>query len=138
MIIKEYMEYREKELLRLYSAVGWTAYTADTNALEQGFRNSMLILGAYENEELIGLVRVVGDGSTIVFVQDLLVLPEKQRQGVGTALMKAVLERYSGVRQIELATDNTHKTTAFYKSLGFSGYAETGICGFIRPNRRRP
>ena len=132
MMIREYLEYREKEILRLYSAVGWTAYTADMKALEQGIRHSLLILGAYENEELIGLVRVVGDGATIVFVQDLLVLPEKQRQGIGTALMKAVLERYSGVRQIVLATDNTCKTKAFYKSLGFSEYAETGICGFIR------
>lgn len=132
MEIREYTEYREEEILRLYTEVGWTAYTKDMSALEQGYKHSLLVLSAYENEELLGIVRAVGDGHTIVFVQDILVFPEKQRQGVGTALLKAVLNRYPDVRQIELVTDNTPKTVAFYKSLGFSELSEIGCCGFVR------
>ena len=70
--------------------------------------------------------------NTIIFVQDILVFPREQRKGVGTALMKAVLDRYPDVRQIELATDNTSKTVAFYKSLGFTEFSEMGCCGFMR------
>ena len=132
MEIREYTEYREEEILRLYTEVGWTAYTKDMSALEQGYKHSLLVLSAYENEELFGIVRAVGDGHTIVFVQDILVFPEKQRQGVGTALLKAVLDRYPDVRQIELVTDNTPKTVACYKSLGFSELSEIGCCGFVR------
>ena len=132
MEIREYTEYREEEILRLYTEVGWTAYTKDLSVLEQGYKHSLLVLSAYENEELLGIVRAVGDGHTIVFVQDILVFPEKQRQGVGTALLKAVLDRYPDVRQIELVTDNTPKTVAFYKSLGFSELSEIGCCGFVR------
>ena len=132
MKIREYTEYREEEILRLYTEVGWTAYTKDMSTLEQGYKHSLLVLSAYENEELLGIVRAVGDGHTIVFVQDILVFPEKQRQGVGTALLKAVLDRYPDVRQIELVTDNTPKTVAFYKSLGFSELSEIGCCGFVR------
>ena len=132
MEIREYTEYREEEILRLYTEVGWTAYTKDMSALEQGYKHSLLVLSAYENEELLGIVRAVGDGHTIVFVQDILVFPEKQRQGVGTALLKAVLDRYPDVRQSELVTDNTPKTVAFYKSLGFSELSEIGCCGFVR------
>ena len=132
MEIREYTEYREEEILRLYTEVGWTAYTKDMSALEQGYKHSLLVLSAYENEELLGIVRAVGDGHTIVFVQDILVFPEKQRLGVGTALLKAVLDRYPDVRQIELVTDNTPKTVAFYKSLGFSELSEIGCCGFVR------
>ena len=132
MEIREYTEYREEEILRLYTEVGWTAYTKDMSALEQGYKHSLLVLSAYENEELLGIVRAVGDGHTIVFVQDILVFPEKQRQGVGSALLKAVLDRYPDVRQIELVTDNTPKTVAFYKSLGFSELSEIGCCGFVR------
>lgn len=132
MEIREYTEYREEEILRLYTEVGWTAYTKDMSALEQGYKHSLLVLSAYENEELLGIVRAVGDGHTIVFVQDILVFPEKQRQGVGTALLKAVLDRYPDVRQIELVTDDTPKTVAFYKSLGFSELSEIGCCGFVR------
>ena len=132
MKIKEYTDYKEEEILRLYSEVGWTAYTKNMLALRQGFKNSLLTLAAYENDELLGIIRVVGDGFTIVFVQDILVFPNKQRQGIGTALLKAVLERFSNVRQIELATDNTPKTLAFYISLGFSEFSEMNCCGFMR------
>ena len=132
MEIREYVDFNTDEIKRLYSEVGWTAYTDNMPALEQGYKNSMLVLAAYEDDELLGIIRAVGDGFTIVFIQDILVFPEKQRQGVGTVLLKAVLDRYPNVRQIELATDNTPKTVAFYKSLGFSEYSEIGCCGFMR------
>lgn len=132
MEIREYTEYREEEILRLYSAVGWTAYTDNPRALEQGFRHSLLVLAAYEGDALIGLIRVVGDGSTIVFIQDLLVDPAHQRQGIATALVRAVLARYPDVRQVELVTDNTPETIAFYRSLGFTELSEIGCCGFMR------
>lgn len=132
MEIREYKEYKEDEIKRLYTEVGWAAYTENMEALEQGYKNSLLVLAAYENEELLGVIRVVGDGFTVVFIQDILVFPGKQRQGVGTALLKAVLEKYPDVRQIELTTDNTPKTLAFYKSLGFSEFSEIGCCGFMK------
>lgn len=132
MEIREYRAYNEAEILPLYASVGWTAYTDHPDVLRKGFANSMLTLAAYEGEQLMGIIRTVGDSHTIVFVQDILVFPEYQRKGVGTALLQAVLDRYSHVRQIELATDNTEKTIAFYRSMGFWEMSETCCCGFMR------
>ena len=132
MEIREYGEYKENEIQRLYTEVGWTAYTENMSVLEQGYKNSLLVLAAYENGELLGIIRCVGDGFTIVFVQDILVFPKKQHQGIGTALLKAVLKKYPNVRQIELATDNIPKNVNFYKSLGFSEFSEVGCCGFMK------
>ena len=132
MEIKEYQKYNEEEILKLYAEVGWIAYTQDPEALREGYGNSLLTLAAYENEELLGIIRVVGDGATIVFIQDILVFPEHQRKGVGSALLKAVLERYGHVRQVELATDNTPKTIAFYQAMGFREFSELGCCGFMK------
>lgn len=132
MIIKEYNEYKEDEILGLYSDVGWKAYTEDPEALRKGYENSLLILAAYEGEDLLGIIRAVGDGQTIVFIQDILVYSRYQRQGIGTALLNAVLDRYRNVRQIELVTDNTEKTIAFYRSAGFRPLSEFGCCGFMR------
>ena len=75
---------------------------------------------------------MVGDGATIILVQDILVYPKYQRQGIGTALLKAILEKFSDVRQIQLVTDNTPKTVAFYKSLGFLNFSEMACCGFMK------
>jgi ribosomal protein S18 acetylase RimI-like enzyme len=130
--IREYTKYNEEEISCLYNAVGWTAYTENMPALREGFKNSMLVLAAYDGEELLGIIRTVGDGATIVFVQDILVFPDKQRRGIGTALLKEILNRYPNVRQIELATDNTAKTVAFYKSMGFAEMSEIGCCGFMK------
>lgn len=132
MKIKEYTEFKKDEIWQLYTQVGWTAYTENMTVLERGYKNSLLVLAAYENEELLGIVRVVGDGATIILVQDILVYPQKQRQGIGTSLLKAALERYADVRQIQLVTDNTPKTVAFYQSLGFVEREKLGCCGFMR------
>ena len=132
MEIREYRTYNEQEILPLYTSVGWTAYTDVPDTLRQGFEHSLLTLAAYENGQLVGLIRTVGDGYTIVFVQDILVFPEHQRKGIGAALLQAVLDRFSHVRQMELATDDTPQTIAFYKSLGFSQMSEIGCCGFMR------
>ena len=131
MEIREYTQYKAEEVLPLYAAVGWTAYTRDPEAMARGFRNSLLVLGAYEGEKLLGLVRAVGDVGNIVFVQDILVYAEHQRRGIGRALMEAVLDRYAAVRQIQLTTDDTPRTLAFYRSLGFREYSELGCRGFL-------
>lgn len=132
MEIRAYTEYNEAEILGLYVSVGWTAYTDDPAALRNGFANSLLTLAAYEEAALAGLIRVVGDGHTIVFVQDILVRPQFQRRGIGSVLLQAVLNRYAGVRQIELLTDDTPETAAFYRSMGFRELTELGCRGFMK------
>ncbi len=132
MEIREYKDFNENEIRSLYDSVGWTAYTRDMPALEKGYRNSLLILAAYECDQLAGIARAVGDGATIVFIQDILVKPDRQHQGIGTALLKAMLDRYANVRQIELTTDSRPETIAFYKSLGFSEFSQIGCSGFMR------
>lgn len=117
--INEYQKYNESEILNLYQSVGWINYTNNPNMLKNAYANSLKILGAYENEKLIGIIRIVGDGYSIVFIQDIIVLPEYQRHGIGTALLKKILEIYQNVYQKSLLTDNTDKTIQFYKSVGF-------------------
>jgi predicted N-acetyltransferase YhbS len=53
----------------------------------------------------------------------VLVLPDEQRDGVGRALVQAVLDRYRTVRQKVLLTDDEPDQRAFYEALG---YAEAG------------
>ena len=132
MEIREYSQYNEEEMLRLYGAAGWTAYTDDPAALKAGFANSLLTLAAYEDGEFAGIVRAVGDGATVVLIQDVLVFPQHRRRGVGAALVNALLERFPNVRQIELMTDDTPETVAFYESLGFKKMSDIGCIGFVR------
>ena len=132
MVIDLYSHYNEAEILPLYRSVGWSNYYEHPEMLAKAYANSLYILGAYEDEKLVGIIRAVGDGHSILFIQDILVDPEYQRRGIGTALTNALLEKYQNVYQIELATDNTEKTIHFYKSLGFRPLHEIGCCGFLK------
>ena len=91
----------------------------------------LLILAAYEKDVLLGVIRVVGDGATVILVQDIMVFPAYHRQGAGNAVLKAELARYKDVRQIELVTDNTEKTIVLYQSVGFIELSKIGCCGFM-------
>ena len=119
VILKEYAVYKEAEILGLYTSVGWTNYTDNPEMLRNAYLNSLKIYGAYVDDKLIGIIRVVGDGYSVIFIQDLLVHPEFQRKGVGTLLLKKVLCEYDSVYQKHLITEDTEKTILFYKSLGF-------------------
>ena len=131
MKIREY-QYKQDEVLSLYRSVGWTAYTRNPVVLQKGFKNSLLILGAFDADKLIGLIRPVGDGETILFIQDLLIRPEWQRKGIGSQLLQAVFERYSHVRQIELLTDDANETRAFYQANGMQEAKSLGCCCMIK------
>ncbi|MFC7432191.1 MULTISPECIES: GNAT family N-acetyltransferase [unclassified Agrococcus] len=108
------------ELLALYDAVGWSAYTREPEVLVAGVAASWLVVAARDGGRLVGLARVVSDGATIAYVQDVLVAPTHQRLGVGRALLDAILERTSGIRQTVLLTDAEPGQRSFYEAAGFT------------------
>ena len=132
MEIRKYDIFHLEEIINLYQSVGWTNYLERISVLEEAYANSLCVIGAYDNEKLVGIIRAVGDGQTIVFVQDIIVLPEYQRKGIGTKLLKAVMDKFHDVYQMELLTDNTVKTKAFYRSVGFTASDDIGCVAFIR------
>jgi GNAT superfamily N-acetyltransferase len=121
-----------KSLLALYNDAGWRAYTANPDVLAEAVRNSLYVVTAWNGATLMGLLRVVGDGLTIAYVQDILVLRTYKRQGIGTALMNRALDRFSNVRQIVLLTDDTKETRRFYESLGFVSCDKGELVSFVR------
>ena len=125
------------DVLHLYQAVGWTNYTNQPQMLEQSLTHSLAIYVARDGEEIVGLVRLVGDGFSSVFVQDLIVLPSYQRQGIGSALMKEALGDYKDAYQVQLATEQTEKTLAFYRSLGFKTLSTYDCTGMIWVDRKK-
>ena len=126
-----------EDVLHLYQAVGWTNYTHQPQMLEQALSHSLAIYVACDGEEIVGLVRLVGDGFSSVFVQDLIVLPSYQRQGIGSNLMKEALADYKDAYQIQLATEQTEKTLGFYRSLGFETLSTYDCTGMIWVDRKK-
>jgi predicted O-methyltransferase YrrM/GNAT superfamily N-acetyltransferase len=108
------------DLVGLYESVGWTAYTRDPARLEAAVAASLRVVTAWDEGRLIGLARVVGDGWTIVYLQDILVAPDHRRTGIGAELFRRVLEPFDDVRQQVLLTDDEPAQRAFYEAMGLT------------------
>lgn len=123
------------EVVSLYREVGWTAYKDDAPTLEAALAGSSCVVAARRDGRLIGLARVISDGATICYLQDVLVHPSAQRAGVGRALVLATLEPYVSVRQKVLLTDDQPGQRAFYESLGYReirDYDAGSLRAFVR------
>ena len=126
-----------EDVLHLYQAVGWTNYTHQPEMLEQALSHSLAIYVALDGDAVVGLIRLVGDGFSSVLVQDSIVLPSYQRQGIGSALMKEALEDFKEVYQVQLATEQTEKNVGFYRSMGFETLSTYNCIGMTWMNREK-
>ena len=126
-----------EDVLHLYQAVGWTNYTNQSQMLEQALSHSLVIYLALDGDVVVGLIRLVGDGFSSVFVQDLIVLPSYQRQGIGRTLVKEALGDYKDAYQVQLVTDQTEKNLGFYRSLGFETLSTYDCIGMIWVDREK-
>ena len=117
-----------EELTELYDSVGWSAYTKTPERLLPMLEGSRYLYTAREataeeTGRLVGLVRAVGDGHSIAYIQDLLVHPHAQRQGVGSALLKRVIDDFDreDIRQRLITTDAaTEHAIALYKRYAYA------------------
>ena len=127
----------QAELVKLYNAVGWQAYTQEPEQLLKGVRGSLFVATAYVAGELVGLARIVGDGYTIAYLQDILVNPDYQHRGIGKKLMEAVFAPFNHCRQHVLITDDEDVQRSFYESCGFTEARDFGdfeLRAFVRFN----
>ena len=72
--------------LELRKAVGFRPLTRDQ--ARKALNNSLYILTAFQNGRAVGMGRVVGDGAVICYVQDLIIRPEVQGQGIGGTILQ--------------------------------------------------
>lgn len=130
--ILPYFHYRDDELKPLYESVGWTSYLRYPELLPKAYANSLKAFAAFDGTRLVGIIRSVGDGVSILYIQDLLVHPEYQHRGIGKRLITEMLNTFPDVNQTVLLTDDSDETVRFYESVGFQKVQRAGCCSFIR------
>ncbi len=121
-----------EQLERLYNDVEWYAYTQDLEVLQQAIEQSLEVVSAWDGEELFGLIRIIGDGLTIIYIQDILVLNAYQNQGIATQLMQQVLNKYKNVRQKVLLTEEAPDVRHFYEKNGFQSCDKGSLVAFAQ------
>ncbi len=130
---KEFDNTLIKRVKEIYALEGWTAYLNSDEKLMKAFDNSLYLLGAFDEDKLVGFIRCVGDGEHILLVQDLIVDKAYQKQGIGTTLFKTVWDKYKDVRMFQVNTDSEDEVdNHFYKSMGMKSLAEGHMISYFR------
>ncbi|MBS6947885.1 MAG: GNAT family N-acetyltransferase [Bifidobacterium scardovii] len=132
IVFKEHADLPSAQVLRLYEDAGWTNYTNDPGKLMRALDGSLGVISVWDGDTLVGLARVVGDGETILYVQDILLLRDYQRRGLGLRLLTEVFDRYPSVRQKVLIADGTPELRAFYVACGLKPINELDCMAYCR------
>lgn len=108
-----------EQLHKLFIAVGWSDGSETSDMIRNyniPFINSTLVISAWENESLIGAVRVLSDTMFRSIIYDLLVLPEFQNRGIGKELLKRCIEHFPNS---EWLVQTTKEISGYYEKNGF-------------------
>ena len=87
-------EINEYNMLRINSGKG---HKVSDEMAYKALHNSLYLVSVYEEERLIGMGRVVGDGGVTFIVTDIMVDKKWQRQGVGDRIMDHIDEYLDSV-----------------------------------------
>lgn len=79
------------DYLELNRSVGWDKVSHGPS-IQKAMQNSLLCLCVFQDDKMIGFVRIVGDQSICFYIQDLIVHPDHQRKGLGIKLMDLVMK----------------------------------------------
>ncbi|WP_199438555.1 GNAT family N-acetyltransferase [Vibrio owensii] len=107
---------KREEVFELYHAVGWSS----ANKLDElmlALEGAHSLNCAYHNGRLVGLAKTISDGSLVVYISHLLVLPEYQGKGIASELMNQMMNKYEHFHQKVLLGDNN--AFQFYEKFGF-------------------
>ena len=111
------------EVVRQQLDATYWAAGVSIDAVQRSFTNS-LVFGAYLGDAVAGFGRVVTDYAAVAYIADVLVLAEYRGQGLGTALVSAILGHpdLQSVRSWCLRTRDAHE---LYERCGFTRDATT-------------
>lgn len=107
--------------LELYLSVGWEAPGLDQ--IERALKNSFATFVVYDNEQAVGMARLLGDGGMSFYIKDFAVRPEYQGQGVGRLLMNAmedhIMTSVPDGWAVSLELISSKGKESFYEKFGF-------------------
>lgn len=100
----------------------------------KALQNGLLNVSAIYNGELVGMGRLVGDGAMYWYLQEIIILPDFQRKGIGTMIVNHLID-YAKANSITGRFTTIGGVSAkgkepFYKKMGFD-IISTGIIKMI-------
>ena len=107
-------------LHQLFISAGWSDGTEIEedmlNHFNIPFINSTLVISAWDNEKLVGVVRVLSDKMIRSIIYDLVIFPEYQQKGIGRELVRRCIGHFP---DSEWLVQTTNEIYPYYEKIGF-------------------
>ncbi|MEM0965192.1 MAG: GNAT family N-acetyltransferase [Verrucomicrobiota bacterium] len=131
-----------EEFIDLIESVGWSRYT-NRKAIPDALNGTLVSYVATCGQSVVGMGRLIGDGYRFVYIQDLVVHPDHQRRGVGSAVMDRIVDYINRncPKKTYVHLFTTKKDSPFYSRYGFKGpeqpFSGMSLKKFDKPIERK-
>ena len=104
------------QLAALFVTAGWHDRAADRERLAAAVHGSRYVVSAWDGPRLVGFARAISDGATNAYVSTVAVLPEYRRRGIGSAVVRRLID---GRDHLTFALHARPEVHPFYEACGF-------------------
>ena len=81
---------KAEDFVRLRIETGFAEVPVDH--ARKALQNGLINVSAIYNGELVGMGRLVGDGAMYWYLQEIIILPQFQRKGIGTMIVNHLVD----------------------------------------------
>jgi N-acetylglutamate synthase-like GNAT family acetyltransferase len=134
-VIVMQIEYRydkeipSEKLIELYQASKYNDWWSEVN-VKAMINHRYIVLTAWDGDRLVGTVNVISDGVNLALLDDLVVHPDYRRQGIGSTLIRSVLDRLNQLNLDFIQLIPIPGKEPFFEKCGFKIVENHQVMGY--------
>ena len=109
--------FTQRQIEELFLSVNWISGKYP-DRLYKALLESSTVITAWDEERLVGLVRVLDDGGMLAYMHYVLVHPDYHGNGIAGVMVEKVKEKYRHYLYLEVMPEES-KNASFYEHFGF-------------------
>ena len=118
LMYTEEKKFTKEQVQKLFLSVHWISGNYP-DRLYKALMNSSTVLTVWDNEKLVGLMRVLDDTEMLAQIHYVLVHPDYQGKGIAGKMLAYIKEKYKNFMYIEAMPEDKNNVL-FYTKHGFS------------------
>lgn len=116
--------FTQEQVQQLFLSVNWVSGNYPKR-LHKALMNSSTVLTVWDDDFLVGLIRVLDDTEMLAQIHYVLVHPDYQGKGIASKMLEYIKEKYKDFMYLEVMPEDK-KNMSFYRKNGFT-LMENGI-----------
>ncbi len=106
-----------EDFIALFKTTGWPLFS--TKAFKKAIDGTYRQVCVYDGKSLIGTARILSDGATYAWINDMIVHPKYQRRGIGSKIMRMIIKYLKKQKIPNIGLFCAPEAKKFYLLLGF-------------------